>query len=174
MWEIDIKKQNATIPKQILNNLKKIVSNVCIRSKEKTSKRVKLTFEKDDSKIWNKTLSRENKDLFYINEDSKFIKNFLNEFDDKDKTKILHFINVISSSLPYDDIYNSICNKNNETKLDDKYIESIVLEGISQFKTLKQLTQLSNEEVLKLVCKYEPFNNDFISSKIKEIINNEK
>ena len=174
MWEIDIKKQNATIPRQILNNLRKAVSNVCVRSKEKTSKRVKLTLEKDDSKIWNKTLSRDNKDLFFINENSEFIKRFLDEFDDKDKIKILHFIDVISSSLPYDDIYNSICIKNNETKLDDKWVESIVLEGVSQFKLIKQLTQLSDEEVLTLVCKYEPFNNELISLKIKEIVNNEK
>lgn len=174
MWEIDIKKQNATIPKQMLNNLKKAVSSVCIRSKEKNSKRARLTLEKDDSKIWNKTLSRDNKDLFFVNENSEFIKRFLDEFGDKDKIKILHFIDVISSSLPYDDIYNSICNKNNETKLDDKYIESIVLEGASQFKTLKQLTQLSDEKVLELVCKYEPFNNELISLKIKGIVNNEK
>ena len=174
MWEIDVKKQNATIPKQILNNLRKAVNSVCTRSKEKTSKRVKLTLEKDDSKIWNKTLSRDNKDLFYINGDSQFIKRFLDEFDDKDKVKILHFIDVISSSLPYDDIYNSICNKNNETKLDDKYVESIVLEGVAQFKNIKQLTQLSDDEVLDLVCKYEPFNNEEISLKIKEIIKDEK
>lgn len=174
MWDIDIKKQNATIPKQILNNLKKAVNSVCTRSKDKSSKRTKLTLEKDDSKIWNKALSRDNKDLFFINGESKFIKRFLDDFDDKDKLKILHFIDIISSSLPYDDIYNSICNKNNETKLDDKYIESIILEGISQFKELKQLTQLSNEEVIKLVCKYEPFNNELICSKIKEGVDNEK
>lgn len=167
-------KKNATIPKQILNNLRKAVNSVCTRSKEKTSKRVKLTLEKDDSKIWNKTLSRGNKDLFYINGDSHFIRRFLDEFDDKDKVKILHFIGVISSSLPYDDIYNSICNKNNETKLDDKYVESIVLEGVAQFKNIKQLTQLSDDEGLDLVCKYEPFNNEEISLKIKKIIKNEK
>ena len=76
--------------------------------------------------------------------------------------------------MPYDDIYNSICNKNNETKLDDKYVESIVLEGVAQFKNIKQLTQLSDDEVLDLVCKYEPFNNEEISLKIKEIIKDEK
>lgn len=174
MWEIDVKKQSATIPKQILNNLRKAVNNVCSRSKEKTSKRVKLTLEKDNTRIWNKTLSRENKDLFFINEDSEFIRRFLDEFDDKDKIKILHFIDVISSSLPYDDIYNSICNKNNETKLDDKYLESIILEGVAQFKRIKNLTQMTDEKVLEMVCKYEPFNNELISERIKEMVFNEK
>lgn len=44
IWDIDIKKQNATIPKQVLNYLKKAVTDVCSRSKEKTSKRVRLRF----------------------------------------------------------------------------------------------------------------------------------
>lgn len=174
MWEIDVKKQNATIPKQILNNLRNAVYNVCTCSKEKNSKRSKLTFEKNDLKIWNKTLSRNNKDLFYINGDSKFIKKFLDEFDDKDRVKILHFMDVISSSLPYDDIYNSICNRNNETTLNDKCIESIVAEGIAQFINIKQFTQLSTERVLDLVREYEPFNNEEILSKIKEIVNDKK
>ena len=53
-------------------------------------------------------------------------------------------------------------------------MESIVLEGVAQFKNIKQLTQLSDDEVLDLVCKYEPFNNEEISLKIKEIIKDEK
>ena len=112
--------------------------------------------------------------MFFINGDSEFIRRFLDEFDDKDKIKILHFIDVISSSLPYDDIYNSICNKNNETKLDDKYLESIILEGVAQFKRIKNLTQMTDEKVLEMVCKYEPFNNELISEKIKEMVFNEK
>lgn len=173
MWEIDIKKQNATIPKQILNNLRKAVNNVCVKSKEKTVKRTKLTFDRDDSKIWNKMLSRDSKDVFYINEDSKFIKNFLDDFEDKDKAKILNFINVISSSIPYDDIYNSICNRNNEINLSGEYIDAIVLEGVSQFKRMKKILQLSNDKIIDEICKYEPFNNGDIREKILEVVNSE-
>lgn len=53
MWDIDIKKQNASIPRQILASLKKAVSNVRVKSKDKSAKRTRLKLEKDDSKIWN-------------------------------------------------------------------------------------------------------------------------
>ncbi len=174
VWDIDIKKQNATIPKQILNNLKKVVRDVCSNSRNKTSKRAKLTIEKDDSKIWNKSLSKNEKEIFYINKESTFIKHFLDEFDDKDKVKILNFIDVLSTSIPFDDIYNAICNKKNETDIDESQFDAIVAEGVAQFKSIKRVIQQSDDEVFSILTKYEPFNNEQVASRIKEIISYEK
>lgn len=174
MWDIDIKKQNATIPKQILNNLKKAVSDVCTRSKDKTSKRTRLTLDKDDSKIWNKELSKNNKEIYSVNKDSTFIRKFLDDFNDSDKNKILNLIDIISSNIPYDDIYNSICNKKNEMQLSNIQIDAIVQEGVVQFKLTKKVIQKSNKEVMDLLIKYEPFNDEIIAKKIWEIVKNEK
>ena len=174
MWDIDIKKQNAVVPKAILNNLKKTVSTVCGRSKDKTAKRTRLTFEKDDTKIWNKSLSRNNKDVFFINPDSSFVKNFLDDFDDKDRAKILNFIDVVSSSIPFEDIYNSVCNKSNENDLADETISSLVLEGVSQFKRIKMVTQKSNKDCFERLCSFEPFNNEVISARIWEAVKDEQ
>lgn len=173
IWDIDIKKQNATIPRQILNYLKKAVRDVCCRSKEKTTKRTHLTLERDDNKIWNKSLSLNQKERFFINKEAAFIKRFLDEFDDSDKRKILNFIDIISTTLPFDDIYNSICNKNNATGIEDEQFEAIVLEGVSQFRMIKGIIQKSDEEVFALLTQSEPFNNERISNRIKEIITNE-
>lgn len=141
IWDIDIKKQNATIPKQILNYLKKAVADVCSRSKEKTAKRVRLTLDRDDNKIWNKSLTKNQKECFFINKDSEFVRHFLDDFDDKDKRKILNFIDAVSSAIPFDDIYNSICNKNNSTELADEQLEAIIQEGVTQFKNITALLQ---------------------------------
>ena len=173
IWDIDIKKQNATIPRQILNYLKKAVRDVCCRSKEKTTKRTHLTLERDDNKIWNKSLSLNQKERFFINKEAAFIKRFLDEFDDSDKRKILNFIDIISTTLPFDDIYNAICNKNNATGIEDEQFEAIVLEGVSQFRMIKGIIQKSDEEVFALLTQSEPFNNERISNRIKEIITNE-
>lgn len=174
VWDIDIKKQNATIPKQILNNLKNIVCDVCSRSISKTSKRVRLTIDKDDTKIWNKSFSKSEKETFYINKDSQFVRNFLDDFDDKDKGKILNFIDIVSSAIPYDDIYNAICNKKNETNLNEQQVDAIVAEGVVQFKNMKKITQKSDDDVFLRLTKYEPFNDEIIAQKILEIIKNEK
>lgn len=174
VWDIDIKKQNATIPKQILNNLKKVVRDVCANSRNKTSRRTKLTIEKDDSKIWNKSLSKNEKEIFYINKESSFVRHFLDDFDDKDKVKILNFIDVLSVSIPFDDIYNAICNKKNETDIDESQFDAIVSEGVVQFKSIKKVIQKSDDEVFAILTKYEPFNNEQIAERIKEILSNEK
>lgn len=173
IWEIDIKKQNATIPKQILNHLKKAVRDVCFRSKDKTAKRVRLTLEKDDSKIWNKSLSKGNKECFYINKESKYVKHFIDEFDDRDKRKIINFIDIVSSTIPFDDIYNSIGSKRNSMELEDEQFDAIVVEGLSYFKKIKNLVQRSNDDVFELMRKNEPFNDEKIIAKIREIISNE-
>lgn len=173
IWDIDIKKQNATIPKQVLNYLKKAVSDVCSRSKEKTAKRVRLTLDRDDTKIWNKTLTKNQKECFFINKESEFVRHFLDEFDDKDKRKILNFIDAVSSTIPFDDIYNSVCNKNNTTDLEDEQLEAIILEGIAQFKRIKSVIRKSDDEVMSVLSKYEPFNDEKIAGRIKEIIDNE-
>lgn len=173
MWEIDIKKQNAVIPKQILNLLKKKVADVKRNSTKKVEKRTKLSYGEDPNKIWNKGLSRNEKDNYYINPKSTFVLNFLNQFDDKDRSKILRFIEVISSSLPFDDIYNSVCNKKNETELSDEQLDTLVIVGISMFEQIKEIRQCTNEKAFELLCLTEPFNNEVVSTKVWERINHD-
>ncbi len=174
IWDIDIKKQNATIPKQILSSLKKAVSNVRHKSQDKSSKRAKLKLEKDDTKIWNKTLSRDEKEVFFINCDSKFVKYFIDEFEDEDKPKIIRFLEAISSTIPYDDIYNSMCNRALEQKTSASSLESILLEGVNQFIRLKKMLQKTDDIVLEVLKTYQPFDNEEIFNAVKERINNAK
>ena len=172
MWDIDIKKQNASIPRQILSSLKKAVNNVRGRSKDKSAKRSRLKLEQDDSKIWNKNLNRDSKEVFFINSDSQFIKNFLEGFEDKDKAKIIRFLEVVSSSIPYDDIYTSMCNRALEQRISETGLDSILVEGINQFNYLKSILKQPNEKVLEVLKTYEPFDNEDIFNMIKERIDN--
>ncbi len=170
IWEVDVKKQKATIPQEILMYLKKTVSNVNIKSKEKTSKRVKLSYGENKGHIWNKVLSRNKKDLYYINQDSDYIKDFLNEFDDKDRKKIENFIDVVSVTLPYDDIYNSICNKKVEKTLSDDQIESLTLLGVEKVKMLQKMLKCDLKVALERTINVEPYNNEQVSNAIRERI----
>lgn len=163
MWEVDIKKQNATIPKQILVYLRKSVISVCENSKRKSTKRVKLDYESNDNKIWNKELSRNNKDYYYINKNSTYVSSFINEFDDSDKQRIMRFIDSLSASLPFDDIYNSIANRKNEIELNDGTLDSIVVEGLVQIENVKRVLRCNNKTAYDKVVKYEPFNDERIS-----------
>ena len=163
LWEIDIKKQNAVIPKQIINSLKKSVDNVITKSESKSSKRAKLTYDLDNNKIWSKSLTRDNKDNYFINTDSEFIQNFVNGFDDKERQDIIRMIDVLSTTLPYEDIYNSICNKKTEFNPNEEMIDAIVVEGLSQIESIKKTLHCTSKKAYEKIINYEPFNNEEIA-----------
>lgn len=174
LWEIDIKKQNAVIPKVVLNQLKNEVTSVCVKSKRKTEKRNKLSLEKDDKKIWNKSLDSNDRERFYVNVESDFIKEYLYDFDDKDKVKIVRLLEVISSTIPKNDIYNSICNRNDSKELDEETIDTIIKLGISQVKETQSRIRKSMKECFDRVCLFEPFNDDKIKELLWSAIKNDK
>lgn len=65
LWDIDIKKQNAVIPKQIVNLLRKSVMRVCSTSKEKTGRRVKLNDGENEENKMRNTKAKIDRKSFY-------------------------------------------------------------------------------------------------------------
>ena len=94
LWDIDIKKQNAVIPKQIVNLLRKSVMKVCSTSKERTGRRVKLNDGENEEQIWIKTPSRNGKDTFSINHNSPFVQQCLDSFEDSERARILRMLDA--------------------------------------------------------------------------------
>lgn len=166
-WDIDVKKQTAVIPQNIINLLRKEVMNVCTGSKEKTGKRARLPEAKGSEKIWAKKSTRQGKDYFHINCESPFIKQYLDSLDDKERVRALRLFDVISANVPFDDIYVSVCNKNNETEAEEEVVDSLILLGIEQFNQIKKFRQCSNEVALEYLCAYPPFNDEKILQEIK-------
>lgn len=155
LWDIDIKKQNAVIPKQIVNLLRKSVMKVCSTSKEKTGRRVKLNDGENEEQIWIKTPSRNGKDTFSINHNSPFVQQCLDSFEDSERARILRMLDAISAHIPFDDIYVSVCNKNQETELSEDKEDSLVFLGIEQFNSIKTIRQCTDEVAFEKLCKYE-------------------
>lgn len=173
LWDIDIKKQNAVIPKQIVNLLRKSVIKVCSTSKEKTSRRVKLNDGKNDEQIWIKTPSRNGRDTFSINHNSPFVQQCLDSFEDNDRARILRMLDVISAHIPFDDIYFSVCNKNQETELSQEKEDSFILLGIEQFNSIKIIRQCTAEVAFEKLCKYPPFNEIKLREKLRRRLFND-
>ena len=65
-----------------------------------------------------------------------------------------------------------MCNRALEQKISTDGLESILLEGVSQFNYLKKLLQLSNDKILDILKTYEPFDNEEIFKAVKERIDN--
>ena len=56
---------------------------------------------------------------------------------------------------------------------EEEQFEAIVLEGVSQFRMIKNIIQKSDEEVMSVLTRYEPFNDEIIADKIRRIVINE-
>lgn len=173
-WGIDVKKQDAAIPRIILNQLKGIVGDVSTKSSSKTIKRTRISFNEDDTKIWNKRKTRENKDYFYINVDSQYVRYILDSFNDRQKKKIISLLETISDKLPSDDIYSSVSQKNICIDKDEEKIGNDVEDGFNYYLYVKHHLQLDEEHCLEMVKSIEPFNDEIIFQKIKERVNNGK
>ena len=173
LWDIDIKKQNAVIPKQIVNLLRKSVMRVCSTSKEKTGRRVKLDDGENEEQIWIKTPSRNGKDVFSINHNSPFVQQCLDSFEDGERARILRMLDAISANIPFDDIYISVCNKNQETELSEDKEDSLVLLGVEQFNSIKKIRQCTDGVAFEKLCKYPPFNEAHLMEKLKRRLFND-
>lgn len=175
IWSIDIKKQDAKIPKKLVNQLKSIVQKVKNRSKEKTEKRARLTFESNEKMIWNKSKNVDNnKTNFFININSTFIREYLEEFNEGDKNKIIRLLEIISSKLPLDDIYSSMANNNCQNLSSQILNDELIEEGVCFFKTQKKRLQKDNSYIFELMSQIEPFTDANLLEAIKERVENEQ
>lgn len=170
IFEVDIKKQNAKLPKDLITLFKKTVMETCLNSKRKNDKRTRITYDENEDSFWAKSKSRDNKDYFYINQKSRFISNYIEMFDDKYKSKIIRLLDIISATIPYDDIYNSVCNKRNIQTISDENIDSMLSSALEQIDFLANKFKFPLEDAAKVVTACEPFNKDPILSLIMEKI----
>lgn len=168
--EIDIKKQNAVIPKSIVHSLRKSVDSVCVKSKKKTEKRNKITLEKDPTKLWSKSVNSDKKERYFINLESKFIMGFLRNFEDNVQKDIIHLLDAISATIPYNDIYNSMCNNQISINENIEVNDSLVLLGLSEIYRYQKIYKKTIKECFDLLVSVEPFNNSEIKNKILERI----
>jgi len=174
LWDIDIKKQSATIPPQVLASLKKEVQRVNDRSSNKTNKRASLSFTQDNTRVWNKYSSRNEREYFKINKDSKIISTLLDDFDEKDRNKIIDLFDVISSTLPYDDIYSSMCNNKNENVISDEYKEGFIELAIQLCYMSKKKYRKPMDNILNEVLQNEPFNDEMVVQEVRRRLENEQ
>lgn len=169
LWAIDVKKQKAIIPAILLEQLRGEVSDAV--SKSKKLHKYKGDLQTKNGSIWNKIVDkRENKVFFEINQDSKLLKNLFDSLDETQSVNIKKIISLIELSLPYKDIYNSVSEKKNINDLDDNKKEAILTQAILLFDNYKKTTNKSSDEIINLICQYEPFLSANIIDKIKEKI----
>ena len=134
IWSIDIKKQQASIPKQILHRLKKAVEEALEFSVRQQTYRGR-TEKIDDNLdyIWDRKRGRNNTFFYQINRESKLFQFVRDRMSDEDYGYLEMLLTEIENNLPIQQLY---IDKSNESiavpeetdeRLDDVYQMAVTL-----------------------------------------------
>lgn len=134
IWSIDIKKQQASIPKQILQRLKKAIDEALDFSVRQQTYRGRT--EKINDKIdyiWDRKRGRNNTFFYLINRDSNLFKFIREKMTEEDYNYLEILLTEIEKNLPIQQLY---IDKSNESiaapeetneRLDDVYQMAVTL-----------------------------------------------
>ena len=67
-----------------------------------------------------------------------------------------------------------MCNHAVGKNVEQEGLDSIVIEGINQFKRLKNLLRKSDEDIFNVLKTYEPFDDETILNLVKRRIDDER
>lgn len=134
IWSIDIKKQQAAIPKQILHRLRKSVEEALDFSVRQQSFRGRTEKVNDDiDYIWDRKRGRNNTFFYQINRESKLYKFVRDKMNEEDYNYLEMLLTEIENNLPIQQLY---IDKSNESitvpeetdeRLDDVYQMAVTL-----------------------------------------------
>lgn len=134
IWSIDIKKQQASIPKQILHRLKKAVEDALEFSvRQQTYRGRTEKVNENIDYIWDRKRGRNNTFFYQINRDSKLFQFVREKMSDEDYGYLEMLLNEIENNLPIQQLY---IDKSNESisvpedtneRLDDVYQIAVTL-----------------------------------------------
>jgi len=167
IWSIDIKKQNATIPKSIKNNLTKAVAETMDFSVKIQNHRGRIAKLNDDlDYIWNRIECREKKYMYTINRESRIFELLKEKVDDESMSRFEMVLEEIERSIPYQQIYIDISQNDVDEEENDERLKDIENKGILWVKHVLELGHLSPKQTIDQLFKSEPF------CKHPEMINN--
>lgn len=159
IWSIDIKKQTASIPKRIQQQLKKAVMDAMEISVNKQTHRGRQNKVDDDiDYIWDRMEGRDNKFYYQINRESRIFKFVKDKISEQDYVYLELLVGEIEKNIPTQQMYvdksnEAILVEDTDSRFDDVY--QIALTMIDMMRKLGQ----SNEEAIVSLMKSEPFCN---------------
>ena len=157
IWGIDIKKQNATIPKAIQNQLKKTVEEAMdISVKKQTHRGRKDNSEDTISHIWDRMKGRNDAFYYQITRESPLCKYVFERIPDDVADVIETLLSEIEKGIPVQDIYIDRCNEaiaveDKAQTLDDDFQLAITIIDMN----LKRGTELNT--VIDNIMQAEPW-----------------
>lgn len=169
IWDIDVKKQNATIPLKIKKRLKRAVFEAMDSSRKVQTHRTKtINKELNVDYVWNRVIDRDNNVLYEVNKDSIIWDEVKSAVDDSTWRKIELTLSLLEQSLPYQDIY--VDKADNNIKDSEEINEDILSFGRMIVEKSKQ-KGLSQQEIIEQLNRIDIYKgNDKLIEKLLEVL----
>ena len=160
IWSIDIKKQTATIPKRIQNQLKETVRQALeISVNQQTHRGRKNKVDDDIDYIWDRMEGRNNTFYYQINRESKLYKYVKDQMTDRDYSLLEMLIGEIEKNVPTQQMYIDKSNDAISTEEPDNRLEEVYEIGVTMVEAIKKMSPLPVNTIIDDVMKSEPFCN---------------
>ena len=162
IWSIDIKKQNASIPKQILHRLKKAVEEALDFSVRQQSYRGRTKkVDENIDYIWDRKEGRNNTFFYQINRESKLYQFVRDKVSDEDYTYMEMLLVEIEKNIPIQQLY---IDKSNESitkfeETDEERLDDVYQKAVTLASALMKIRSDSWEMIIEDLMKSEPFCN---------------
>lgn len=157
IWGIDITKRTATIPKNILNQLRKTVKDAMdIATRKQTHRGRKENVDANISYIWNRMQGRNNNFYYELNVHNLLFKNVKDYIPADYHSYIDLMLDEIQLSIPIQQIYIDRCNEVIEIPERDDRLDDLYQQGITLVEAAMKFGK-SKEEAIEYVMTSEPF-----------------
>lgn len=166
IWEIDVKKSQASVPSKIKKNLISVITDGEIISKRVSTYRGTKELS-NDKPIWQFFSEREDEFHFEINKEQELYKDFVSILDAEQMKVFKILISSIEQNIPYQKIYVEIADGNRTAIYED---DGMIEELVESLSVVKNNTRINYVAFLKSMLSMEPFMS---SQKAVKIINNE-
>lgn len=158
IWSIDIKKQQATIPKQILHRLKKAVEEALEFSVRQQTYRGRTEKANENiDYIWDRKRGRNNTFFYQINRESKLFQFVCDKMSEEDYDYLEMLLTEIENNLPIQQLYIDKSNEAISVEETDSRIDDLFQMAVAMANTMKSIRNDNTESIIEDLMKSEPF-----------------
>lgn len=159
IWSIDIKKQQASIPKQILHRLRRSVEEALEFSVRQQTYRGRTEKINDDiDYIWDRKRGRNNTFFYQINRDSKLFKFVRDKMNEEDYSYLEMLLTEIENNLPIQQLYIDKSNESVATPEEtDERIDDVFQMAVTLATTMKNIRTDGWEAIVDDIMNSEPW-----------------
>ena len=166
IWSIDIKKQSATIPKRIQNQLKNTVTDALeISVRKQTHRGRKNKVDDKIDYIWDRMEGRNQNYYYQINRESKLYRFVKDKLSEEDFSYFEMFVGEIEKNIPIQQMYIDKSNESIEIEEADNRLDDVYQLGVTLVENIRKISDKDVCEIVEDLMKSEPFCN---YSEIKE------